>query len=370
MDFKSAYNNYKSGKATPEEKKLVESEIEKSRLINEYLDGELLPVPEFEELEDMKNIRHRLRRRSAAIVSVSILLCVAIFLGIFYGIVPAVERSYWNPVENQLNIPYTSDLDMTLSAYAELFSPYTTINHAAVSRRGFASYDISVSYWNSVRGGDLSYANLTLDKNEMTVPRGFLNFSSINIFENACYPKYHADDVVKEHYYEAFSTLPDYLTIDAAVSFAEDLSIEQLIELSDKLLEKDGYLVWIGVRNCNENEQRLPLVGMSPFSGGTIREIEDEKYPCLEIKGKDRNTENIEEHFKSLLKFSKDRILLGRSLPYVPHESYFDDVLSYVEENGIQSYGAYISAPPSVMKELIDSGIASQILPEDVWIRI
>ncbi len=370
MDFNSAFNNYKSGTATEEERQLVEGEIQKSRLIIEYLDNDIMPSPDFNELGDMKKIRHRLRRRSAAIVSVSILLCVAIFLGIFYGIVPALEKVYWDPAETELEIPYTSDLDMTLSAYAELFCPYITINHAAVSRRGFASYDISVSYWNSVRGGSLSYANLTMDKGQLSLPRGFMNFVPANIFENACFPKYPMDTESKEYYYNSLSTLPDYLTIDAAVSFTEDLSIDELIELNEKLQEKNAYLVWVGVRACDESLQMSPLAGMSPFSGGTVREIENEEYPCLEIKGKDRNAENIEEHFKSLLKFSKDRQLMNRSLPYSPFPEYYDNVLSYVEENGIKSYGAYISAPPSVMKELLDSGLASQIWPQDVWIHI
>ncbi len=370
MDFKSAFNNYISGSAADEERQLVESEIEKNRLINQYLDGEILPSPELGELEDMKKLRHRMRRRSAGIVTVSILLCAALFLGIFYGIVPALEKSYWDPAERELGIPYTSDLDMTLSAYAELFCPYITINHAAVSRRGFASYDISVSYWNSVRGGDLSYANLTMDKGQLSLPRGFMNFCPLNIFENACFPKYPMYTESKEYYYNSFSTLPDYLTIDAAVSFTEDLSIDELIKLNEKLQEKNAYLVWVGVRSCDESLQITPLVGMSPFSGGTIREIQNEEYPYLEIKGSELNAENIEKHFKSLLKFSKDRQLMNRSLPYSPFPEYYDNVLSYVEENGVKSYGAYISAPPSVMKELLDSGLASQIWPQDVWIHI
>ncbi len=371
MDFNSAFNNYKSGTATEEERQLVESEIQKSRLINEYLDEEILPMPELNELEDMKLIRRRLRRRSAAIVTVSIVLCIAIFAGIFYGIVPAVEKSYWNPDEAQLGIPYSSDFDMTLSAYSELFCPYTIINHASVSRRGFADYDITVSYWDRVKGGELSYANLNLDKGELSLPRGFLDFVPVNAFSNSGYPNSELDEDSKVHYYEALSQLPDYLNVDASVSFSHDMSMEELIQLNDKLEESYGaYIVWVGIRSCDKDRQFLPLTGMTPFSGGLIRENANEKYPYLEIKGEDRTAENLEQHFKSLLQFSKERLTMGKSLPEGPGAEFYDEALSYVEENGIYSYGAYITAPPSVLIELLDSGIASQVWPDGAWIRI
>lgn len=371
MDFNSAFNNYKSGTATEEERQLVESEIQKSRLINEYLDEEILPMPELNELEDMKLIRRRLRRRSAAIVAVSIVLCIAIFAGIFYGIVPAVEKSYWNPAEAELGIPYSSDLDMTLSAYSELFCPYTIINHASVSRRGFADYDITVSYWDRVKGGELSYANLNLDKGELSLPIGFPDFVPVNVFNNSGYPNFELEDDTKAHYYEALSDLPDYLNVDAAVSFSRDMSMEELIELNDKLQETYGAnIFWVGIRNCDKDRLPLTLTGMTPFSGGLIRENVNEKYPCLEIKGEEMNEENLMQHFKSLLQFSKERLDMGKSLPESPDAEFYDRVLSYVEENGLNCYGVYISAPPSVFIELLDSGIASQVWPEGAWIRI
>ena len=66
MTFKEAMEHYRAGTATEEQRQLVEEELEKSKLIAEYLDAQweeeaIIPAaPE----EEMKQVRKRLRKRN------------------------------------------------------------------------------------------------------------------------------------------------------------------------------------------------------------------------------------------------------------------------------------------------------------------
>ena len=92
--------------------------------------------------------------------------------------------------------------------------------------------------------------------------------SPSNIFERGCFGFGAFGDEFNEDVYDRLSRLPEYVKVYAAVSFPEDLTMEELIAFSDSL--KDGEVCWIGIRHVEENRQLLPLCGIYPFSGGKI----------------------------------------------------------------------------------------------------
>lgn len=371
MTFKEAMEHYRSGTANDDERVLVEQELEKSQLIAEYLDDQWDDVPVIDEApnQEMREVRKNLRRRNIIIVLTSLVLAAALTLSVLYIAIPAAEKLYWNPSKTSYGTRYSTDLEMTIASYVELFCPDMTIASVHATKTGFAAHDISIQYWNSHKGGDSLFASATLDKNSLTFPTGLIRFESINIFERGCYPFYSLDDQAKEGIYEKLSALPEYVTVTAAVSFTEDKSMEELIDLQNRL--EDGYIGWTGIRNCPEDEQLLPLCGIDPYGSGTTFDAANEFYPYLDNKGMETTPDNLEAHFKSLLQYSADQVEKGEGIAEIGYsgDCYYTQVLDYVEENGIYSYGCYITGSPEVILKLLDSGEITQAWVQDAWIN-
>ena len=370
MTFKEAMEHYRAGTATQEERQLVEEELEKSKLIAEYLDAqwdEEAPVPAAP-MEEMKQVRKNLRRRNALIVLTSLVLVAALLLGTIYLGIPAAESLYWNPSKNSYNMTYCDDLELMLSAYTELFCPDVNLISATWDRTGFARYDITVQYWDANKGGNSKYAFGTINKGVLDIPQGVLRHCSINIFDRATYPFYPASDGWEKRVREKLEQLPEYMTVTAAVSFPEDKSMEELLAFLDCL--ENGSIGWIGIRTAEDTEQLLPLCGMNPFSGGVVRSEINSHYPYFDMTAESITPENLEAHFQALLQFSANQVAAGTGIDerYTIHESFYTQVLDYVEENGVYSYGCYVSAAPAAILALIESGAVSSVHIDDVWI--
>lgn len=385
MNFREAFEHYRQGTANEDERKLVEEELEKNRLICEYYEEEeqkeesligseapegwnaSAPLEETS-IQELKKVRKNLRKRGAWLVLISLTLCAALFLAGTFVVLPAVENLYWDPETNNFHCEYSNDLELTLAAYSELFVPGQSVVSVNSKRTGFASFDIMIQYWDTALGGESSFSYGTLEKNELVLPLERLRTAPVNVFENACYPVYSLDEESRQNIREKLTSLPDYVRVEAAVSFAKDMDMESLIRFEESL--EEAYIVWVGIRNCSKDQQRFPLSGMAPFIGGTIRDGINEVYSYFEIKGESINAENLETHFKSLLKYYSDQEAKGRGVTDTLGFDYYEDVLRYVEEEGIFSYGCYMVASPQVFLKLLDSGIVSQVWPENGWLDI
>ena len=370
MTFREAMEHYRAGTATEEERQMVEQELEKSQLIAEYQDSqweEESVVPDAP-AEEMKKVKRSLRRRNILIVLTSLVLVAALLLVTVYIGIPAAETLYWNPATTSYGTPHSTDLELMLAAYAELFCPDINIASATETKTGFATYDISIQYWNTYRGGDSLFVSGAIEKGELNLPTGLLRQCPVNIFDRATYPFYADEESRQQTVYDKLSVLPEYVTVVAAVSFPEDKSMEEVFEFQDSLM--DGQVGWTAIRTSPLDEQMLPLCGMDISQSGTVRTEVNEYYPCLDVKGVEATAENLETHFKSLLKFSADQAEAGTGIPksYYHDQCYYTQVLEYVEENGIYSYGCYVSGTPETFLALIESGAVSQVWIEDIWI--
>ena len=80
--------------------------------------------------------------------------------------------------------------------------------------------------------------------------------------------------------------------------------------------------------------------------------------------------ESLSAHFQSLLQLSADQVRAGTGIDerYTIHESFYTQVLKYVAENGVYSYGCYVCASPAAILKLIESGAVSSVNIEDIWI--
>lgn len=349
---------------------MVEEELEKSKLIAEYLDAKweeeaIIPAAP---MEEMKQVRKNLRRRNVLIVLTSLVLAAALLLATVYIGIPAAESRYWDPAQNSYGMNYCEDLELMLAAYTELFCPDVNIFSVTSNRTGFARYDITIQYWDANRGGDSRYAFGTIDKGVLDIPQGVLRHCPINIFDRATYPFYPAPESWKETVTEKLEQLPEYMTVTVAVSFPEDKSMEELLAFQDSL--QDGSIGWAGIRTAPETEQLLPLCGMNPFGGGVVRSEINDHYPSFDLTADSITPENLAAHFQALLQFSAAQVTAGTGIDerYTIHESYYTQALDYVTENGVYSYGCYVSASPAAILALIESGAVSSVNIEDIWI--
>lgn len=370
MTFKEALNHYRDGTASAEERQWVEQELEKSQLIAEYLDEQWNEpmIASIAPVEEMKQVRKTLRRRNLSIVLTSLLLSAVLLLGTIYVGIPTAESLYWNPATTNYGTPYSTDFELMLAAYAELFCPDINIAAATESKTGFATYDISIQYWNTYRGGDCLFASGTIEKGELHLPMGLLSHVPVNIFDRATYPFYAAEEGRQQTIYDKLSDLPQYVTVVAAVSFLEDQSMEEVLTFQDSLM--DGHVGWTAIRTGPLDEQMLPLCGMNLSQWGTPRGEANQYYACLDTKSVEITPENLETHFQSLLRFSADQVAQGIGIPKESRmgQCYYTDVRNYVEEHGIYSYGCYVSGTPETFLALIESGSVSQVWIEDIWI--
>lgn len=330
----------------------------------ENMDWEKLP-PLPDNLGELKTIRKSLRKRSTATVLTCFLLASALILGAM-----GAEKLLWNPEKDTYNLEYFTDLELELMAYSELFSPAQTVSNVSAERTGFGSYLLTVQIWENFTLMDTNYRTATWKRGEIHYPQGFWETFAVNDFARASYPAYPMDEEFIQETYETLSQLPEYIQVRGAVSFPEDLTMEELLEFQATL--EDGYIWWVGIRNSPEDEQRYPLCGMKPFTGGHVIDGMNEHYPCFDIKWFDPTAEDLETHFKSLLRFSLDPAENGSGVEYLNGYStgYYQSVLNYVEENGVMTYGCYVVGSPKLFLKLLDSGTASQVWLQQAWIDV
>ena len=100
---------------------------------------------EIDPAAELKAIRKKLRIRSITIILISVLLAAGILLGTIFVVMPAAEKSYWNPKESSYGSQFSEDLELTLAAYGELFTENVNITSVWAERTGFASYNLTES---------------------------------------------------------------------------------------------------------------------------------------------------------------------------------------------------------------------------------
>ena len=368
MDFRTALEHYKAGTESDEERALVENELEKNRLIAEYLEDTWCPPPEPPELSpaDPGKVTALLKRhdRKSFLKTTALLGILALLVSCV--LIPWAERLYWNPDDTSYDDTQL-DIKLVMDAYTELFLPCKTITGIRVTDTGFATYELSLSIHDRSRP-DWYDLTATLDQGKLLLHQGFSEDDPTWIL-----PFNKREDYIVEENMRHLDALPEYVTLRAAVIFPEDLNMAQIFSLwTDYTWSDTEYpltIDWVAVRHQAENsETYLRECGFSFYVSGLDSEIND-TYPEFYLWGMNPDGSDLEQHFKSLLKFSSDRCRDNRNV-YGVSQTYYDSVLSYVEEHGVMSYGCIVTGSPDAIRNLLDQGIAEQIRILDGWLDI
>jgi hypothetical protein len=366
MNFKEAFEHYKAGTATGEERACVEQELEKNRLISEYLAEDFtfeVPVADIPAGE-LKNVKKSIRKRSRNIAAVTIVIIAALTLLIKFALIPLLNSLYIDPTAREIN-GFTYDIDFSLVAYTELHFPGYYYGGTIIDNTGIGQYNMTLYRYDLTKGEE-EFVSASLDRNIMTAPYSFtLSNLPVNIFARASTPNYSLDRENREAYEKELEELPDYMNVTAAVSFSEDLTMEQLIDFMNR---GNVSCMWAGIRNSPDGVQRYPLCGMDLTGAGVIYEDVNDTYPAFElsnISGKETlSAADYETHFTSLLRFLADHPeFLNILKPDTDHAGYYQSVLDYVTENGVKTYGVMVQGSASEILALRDNENVSQLWP-------
>lgn len=322
--------------------------------------------------EELKKIRKSLKKRNWKIILTALALAAALVLLCVFVIAPAVESLYWAPYTSDY-IEQGNDLKLMLEAYTELFHPGKMVSLIA-GDTGFASYDLSITRTDTATG-EKDYINGSLVRGTLELDYLFFDYSAERAFfqGNNSLPEEFLTHY-RETSIERLSVLPEYVTVKALAFFPEDLTMEQVQELIFKYNydDRNGVAVkWVGVRNAPKDSEGTTLAcGFSTSPGGTLADL-NAFYPELGLLHTKEDGSHMEEHFKSLLRFSADQLDKDRGLPIgTLTGNYYRDVLDYVEENGVLSYGCLVTGTPEGLLSMLEDGTASTLILTDGWIDV
>ena len=131
----------------------------------------------------------------------------------------------------------------------------------------------------------------------------------------------------------------------------------------------DGHVLWAGIRNAPEDEQRYPLTGFAPSNSGLIHELVNETYPAFEPAVLEQTPEMWAQHFESLLQYIVDHPEITDVMG-LERVSYYEKVLAYTQQAGVMTYGCVVTTSAQELLRLLDEGIVTQVWPTDADIKV
>lgn len=322
--------------------------------------------PRWEPDGEIRAIQKTIRRRNWKIISTSVVLAAVLLAVSVFGIIPWAESLYWNPDETTYKD--RTDLEITMNAYTELFTPGYDTSFVTDHRTGFASYELEIRLVSTAQD-EVFIARGSLERNDLHLDYLFEKPEGKNyVISDWRLPVSAPTPSETEALRERLRTLSDYIRLEAAVSFTEDLSMEELLNFWRDAQELSMDITWVAVRSMELTDEWTPVCGMN-FGGGTYYPLVDLDYRCFNGPAA-MNAESLEHHFMSLLQYSADQVEKGRGIAPYGEEGLYADILDYVKENGVETYGVVVTASPQVLLELMDHDLVRNIRLIDGWIDI
>ena len=330
--------------------------------------------PQWEPDSELLKIQKTIRRRNRKTVFVSVVLAAVLLASSVWGIIPMVEELYWNPDEAAYK--ECTDLEVTLDAYTELFAPGYNTTLVTYHRTGFAGYELRIRLASTAQD-EVFTARGSLERNILLLDE-FLDSPEGKYYaiSRRVLPDVRPAPSETEALRERLRSLPDYVRLEAAVAFSEDLSMEDLVKFWENGMRHSMDITWVAVRAMesvvdplDHTGKWIPQCGMDPFTGSRIYPGVDLDYRCFN-KPDSSEPEQLEQHFISLLRYSADQMEKGRGIAHCGHETLYDEILDYVEENGVKTYGVVVAASPQVLLELLDNDLIYSIRLADCWIDL
>ena len=375
MSFKELLDKYNKGNASEEEIKLIEEELDKHEVIEEYLSEGYNIGIEKDSLQISTNnetifVKRSVNKKLRKVILTSVASVFLILFATYFIVSPIISSFYYNPSQKTVS-GYHDNFYFDLRVLTELSLPGYAINTAGSEKLGFGVYNIYYERLN-LFNHEIKNINYKIKKN--LKGGNFLDFfPSIYIaFIDITQPDTSRNEFAEKQNEEVINhikQLNPVSYVSAYVLLKEDLSVKDFDELKRKYSDKVSFK-WVGVRSESEGKPVEYLSGFNPnFNDGSVAgdSADKNKYPYLQLVDYMKDNENkihsispmIEaytKHFISLLKYMNDREKAVKALDYNGAKvDYYKNALNYVEKNGINIYGVLVYSETKELLEFISN---------------
>ena len=369
MDFETAFAHYQSNTATAEETALVERELEKYRLIEDYFAARELPeLPEDTALaaSETKAVKRRLGRRTRNTVFMAAAAMLAVLLLLQFAVSPLLNRRVYGGADDHLGF------DAAMTALTGLYMPLGVYVGSSLSHTGFMTDTVSLQF------SDLTGSTRFGVRTGLTLRLGALGRLSASDLLPLHYaligyftPTLNADGTEAaptDYCRQALADMSDQLTVTAAVQFTDRLSADELAAL----MARHPELTFLSGKVGNEGvytPQSL-FCSLTPAGISFGDELEAD-YPGFTLPHTNITGADLRQHFEALLQCLIDHPAAARSAAMMGNEAHnYKRLLQDVQDNGLQFTGAWVQGTPSALLSLMDETCARSISNYEAHIRL
>lgn len=389
-EFLERFKRFKEGTATQEEAALVHEEIERHEAIEEYL-AQVLDEAEPDDITTDTNVsagRRITRKIHLKIIGV-VLAALLILSAAGATAVAIINQHYYNP-NSGISPIYGGDGQLLIDmwAFSELHSPGYTTTWAEAWRDGPGSYEVRIAQNNLFTGaqeiaserivrGTLLGANDPTPGSYWHFPIGnafgYREGSVVRVDENGVHCRYPAPEDLKRQL-DALQELPSSSRAAVYVTFKEDLSLADFAAMQQQW----GGSVDFPYAAVESADGYIPnTIGFSSTGAGILLENTPEGYPYFQLIGHHEESEDNlpaiwEQHFHSMVSYLAGRSQFLDTMASVNGIStrYYNEVLDYINQNGVQIYGVLVSGSANDVLGFLDSTEYLDFYVNDVRLSI
>lgn len=388
MDFETAFVRYQAGTADAAETALVEQELEKHRLIEDYLAAQELPeLPREDAAQaaaEAKAVQRTINRRTRSTVLITMAAVLAVVVLLQFVAAPLINRTVyddtWWKAEND-GADY-SDFDVAMSVLAGLYMPLGDYSGSYSRHTGFMTDTIDLQF-NRFYTDNSS----TLIKTDIPLSLGILGeldpdeIRSMYYATSGHFSTYlNADGTPAkptDHSQKALAEMSDQLTVTSAVNFTEDLTPDQLAALMDRYPDVDFISANTAYIYGNYTSDMLfcSLHRMSSVYGDKL----EEAYPGLQFseagysgfsEHKSVTGAQIQQHFEAMLQFLADHPRLTRPAKLMNPSDRYAWMLESIRQDGLRFAGVWVQGIPSDLLTLAEDDAVRSLSNYHAEIRL
>ena len=369
MDFETAFAHYQSNTATAEETALVERELAKYRLIEDYFAARELPeLPEDTALaaSETKAVKRRLGCRIRNTVLMAAAAMLAVLLLLQCAVSPLLNRHVYGGADDH------TDFDAAMTSLTGLYMPLGVYVGSSLSHTGFMTDTVSLQF------SDLTGSTRFGVRTGLTLRLGALGRLSASDLLPLHYaligyftPTLNADGTEAaptDYCQQALADMSDQLTVTSAVQFTDRLSADELAALMSRHPE----LTFLSGKVGNEGvytPQSL-FCSLTP-AGIAFGDALEADYPGFTLPHTNITGAALRQHFEAMLQCLIDHPSVAKAASMMGNEAHnYKRLLQDVQDNGLQFTGVWVQGSPSALLSLMDETCAKSISNYEAHIRL
>ena len=358
MNFEKAFARYQAHTATAEETALVERELEKFRLLEDYLAARELPelpeVPAGTVQAETKAVKRRMNRRTGWTVLAAVAAVLTILALLQFVISPLVNRRvYYVPwrEEADYDIDTYSEFDAGMSAITALYMPLGSYGGSLINHTGFMTDTVDLGFLDNTgatRSGIGSQVTLRMGK------LGQLSIGDLSVLGYG-YLDFYFWHTPGGHYEAALAQLPDYYSVTSAVTFTRDLTTDELAAL----MERHPELTFLSAKVEGQLFHQALYCSLQT-TGARYGVDLNKDYPDFQVETV--TGEIIQQHFESLLQYLIDHPKLADMADIMASGRQYQLMLDTVREDGLMSGGVWVQGTPTAILALLEESCAAGVI--------